>query len=157
LRVVTVDEAEPAVSCWAHITPRQCAVGDAGDVEVEWPAICHCPSLSHPCCRATRTNRSSHGRLPVLADRGTSLHFGALIRTQLDLWIGRQIVSRRTGARAFRPDFGVFMFTSKVPVMSEAGFDPEAFGLRTGSLPCELWLFARPTILVAHTGGYLFF
>ena len=39
--------------------------------------------------------------------------------------------------------------------MSEAGFDPEAFVLRTGSLPCELRLVARPT--VAHTGGYLFF
>jgi hypothetical protein len=25
----------------------------------------------------------------------------------------------------------------------EAGFDPEAFGLRTGSLPCELRLVAR--------------
>jgi hypothetical protein len=43
--------------------------------------------------------------------------------------------------------------------MSEAGFDPdsesEAFGLRIGSLPCELRLVARPT--VAHTGGYLLF
>ena len=39
----------------------------------------------------------------------------------------------------------------------EAGFDPEAFGLRTGSLPCELLRLvrvARPT--VAHTGGNLF-
>jgi hypothetical protein len=37
----------------------------------------------------------------------------------------------------------------------EAGFDPEAPGLRAGSLPCELRLVARPT--VAHTGGYLLF
>ena len=45
VRVVTVDEAEPAVSCRALITLRQCTVGDARDVKVEWPAICDCPSV----------------------------------------------------------------------------------------------------------------
>jgi hypothetical protein len=46
-----------------------------------------------------------------------------------------------------------WVFTSGVPVLSEAGFDPEAYVLRAGSLPCELRFAARPT--VAHTGGYL--
>ncbi len=88
------------------------------------------------------------GPMPGLAAKFFYV-FGALIRTQP----GRRVpdaIGLSTGGFV---DFG--SLHQEFLSCPRQGSDPEACGLRAGSLPCELRLVARPT--VAHTGGYCSF
>jgi hypothetical protein len=142
MSTVKVADQEAEQSCQAWRQPKR-----TGSLPCELRLVAR-PTVAHtggyvflkrgprdPFC--TRSGTDSRARGSV------SLRFGALIRTQP----GRRVPDAH---RLFDWQIcGFWVFTSGVPVMSEAGFDPEALVLRTGSLPCELRLVARHVAVIS--------